>query len=72
MVISCLEWKLRLKEMASLISTISNDIRLIGIYGIDGIGKTTLAKAVYNLIVHQFDGACFLLDVESGNFLEIF
>ena len=58
--------EVRLKEMASLISTISNDVRLIGIYGIDGIGKTTLAKAVYNLIVHQFDGACFLLDVESG------
>ena len=58
--------ELCLKAMASLISTISNDMRLIGIYGIDGIGKTALAKAVSNLIVHQFDGACFILDVESG------
>ncbi|RVW98987.1 TMV resistance protein N [Vitis vinifera] len=54
-----------LKEMASLISIDSNDVRMIGINGIDGIGKTTLAKAVYNQIVHQFDGASFLSNFSS-------
>ncbi|KAJ9675853.1 hypothetical protein PVL29_024687 [Vitis rotundifolia] len=55
----------RLKEMASLIPIDSNDVRVIGIYGIDGIGKTTLAKVVYNEIVHQFDGASFLFNISS-------
>ncbi|WKA11255.1 hypothetical protein VitviT2T_028775 [Vitis vinifera] len=55
----------RLKEMASLIHIDSNDVRMIGISGIDGIGKTTLAKVVYNTIVHQFDGASFLLNISS-------
>ncbi|KAL6316810.1 hypothetical protein AAG906_021110 [Vitis piasezkii] len=54
-----------LHEMASLIHIDSNDVRVIGICGIDGIGKTTLAKVVYNKIVHQFDGASFLLNISS-------
>ena len=41
----------RLKEMGLLIPIDSNDVQVIGIYGIDGIGKTTLAKVVYNEIV---------------------
>ncbi|KAL6316820.1 hypothetical protein AAG906_021120 [Vitis piasezkii] len=36
----------RLKEMASLMPIDSNDVCMIGIYGIDGICKTTLAKVV--------------------------
>ncbi|KAL6316798.1 hypothetical protein AAG906_021098 [Vitis piasezkii] len=55
----------RMKEMASRISIDSNDVRMIGIYGMDGIGKTTLAKVVYNEIAHLFDGASFLLNISS-------
>ena len=41
----------------------SNDVRMIGIHGIAGIGKTTLAKVIYNEIAHQFEGASFLSNV---------
>ncbi|KAL6316578.1 hypothetical protein AAG906_018833 [Vitis piasezkii] len=37
-----------------MMDSISNDVRMVGIYGLRGIGKTTIAKVLYNLIVAQF------------------
>jgi predicted ATPase len=42
-----------------------NDIRMVGILGAGGIGKTTIAKAIYNLIASQFEGSCFLANVRE-------
>ncbi|GJT60631.1 NB-ARC domains-containing protein [Tanacetum coccineum] len=37
----------------------SHKVNMIGVCGISGIGKTTLAKAIYNLMYVHFDGSCF-------------
>ncbi|XP_057748411.1 TMV resistance protein N-like [Arachis stenosperma] len=56
----------RVEEVKSLLDLKSSDsTSMVGIYGIGGIGKTTLAKALYNTICNQFEGACFLFDVRK-------
>ncbi|XP_039155640.1 TMV resistance protein N-like [Eucalyptus grandis] len=45
-----------------------DDVLMIGIWGPGGIGKTTIAKAIYNAIEGQFRGAIFLERVrETSN-----
>ncbi|XP_048133537.1 disease resistance protein RUN1-like [Rhodamnia argentea] len=56
----------RAKQISDLLEMEVNDeVRILGIYGTDGIGKTTLAKAVYSRISSCFDGCCFLAEVEE-------
>ncbi|XP_008455151.1 disease resistance protein RUN1-like isoform X1 [Cucumis melo] len=54
----------RLRKIEELVSHIGSEgVNMVGMYGIGGIGKTTLAKALYNKIANQFEGCCFLQDV---------
>ena len=53
------------KEMMNLFSTMSDNVRFIGIWGMPGIGKTTLALAIYNRIRHQFEASSFIYDIRE-------
>ncbi|KAL2318724.1 hypothetical protein Fmac_032600 [Flemingia macrophylla] len=57
----------RLEEVKSLLDMKPHDktVSMLGIYGLRGIGKTELAKALYDEIVQEFDSACFLADVSE-------
>ncbi|XP_042961098.1 disease resistance protein Roq1-like isoform X2 [Carya illinoinensis] len=50
-----------------LISIGTNDVRMVGILGRGGVGKTTLAKAIYNSVAFQFEASCFLENIGQTN-----
>ncbi|ONH90428.1 hypothetical protein PRUPE_8G053300 [Prunus persica] len=53
----------------------TDDVRFIGIWGMGGIGKTTIAKLVYESISIHFEVSCFLANVrevsEHGNLVNL-
>ncbi|XP_056163352.1 myrosinase-binding protein 2-like [Syzygium oleosum] len=44
-----------------------DDVRVVGIWGMKGIGKTTVAKAVCHRVSREFDGVSFLENVGVAN-----
>ncbi|XP_031262344.1 toll/interleukin-1 receptor-like protein [Pistacia vera] len=48
-----------IKQIKSLLS----ECQIVGIWGMGGIGKTTIAEASYNQISRQFEGHCFIANV---------
>jgi len=48
------------------LSTATDDVRIVGVHGMPGIGKTTIAQVVFNQLCHGFEGSCFLSDINEG------
>ena len=57
----------RAEVVERLLNIKSNDVHLVGIHGLGGIGKTTIAKDVYNTIADQFEGSSFLMNVRENS-----
>ncbi|KAI3734732.1 hypothetical protein L6452_14208 [Arctium lappa] len=54
----------RIEELKSLLKG-GSDGCVIGVYGTNGIGKTTIVKEFYNTIIHKYEGGCFLANVRE-------
>ena len=57
----------RVKKVVELLGLGSDEARTVGIWGMGGIGKTTIARAVCDRISRQFEGCSFLENISENS-----
>ena len=57
----------RVVELESYLARGSNNVRFIGIWAMGGMGKTTLARVVYDMVSKEFEACSFIKDVREKN-----
>ncbi|KAL7588033.1 hypothetical protein Lser_V15G37468 [Lactuca serriola] len=55
----------RMQDLKSKLQIGSGGVRMIGIWGVGGGGKTTLVSAIYDEISSKFDGCCFIKNIRE-------
>lgn len=57
--------EVHMKEVMKLLKLESGGVHMLGIWGMGGIGKTTIARAVYDQVSTYFDGSCFIENIRE-------
>ncbi|KAL2331600.1 hypothetical protein Fmac_019181 [Flemingia macrophylla] len=57
----------RVEELENILklNSMNDDVRVLGIWGMSGIGKTTQTTILYDKISRKFDGSCFIQNVSE-------
>ena len=56
-----------IETILQMIKPLSSDVHMVGIYGLGGIGKKTVAKVLFNTIAYDFVVASFIADVRESS-----
>ncbi|KAJ8759360.1 hypothetical protein K2173_006880 [Erythroxylum novogranatense] len=57
----------KISQVKKLLATGSSDVRVLGVWGMGGIGKTAIAETIFDQVSSQFEGRCFVRNVREAS-----